>query len=389
MLIVIAVSFFAPNVYANPTSINAAIKLRTEGHLEEAIAAFRLVLTDNRDQPNVWVELATTYAWKQNFEDSLAAFGNALKLDPDHIGARFGRARTLAWKGEFSKALREYRELQGDFPDHLEPLRGIAFIKRYTLKLGEAKQLYREILRRSPADIEAQQGLDSTLAATKNHLVVMMGAASRQGSLSGIGAAHFSRRFDHKTSLVLGYRFGSQFSNTALSQLGINEITSQLSSSILFQRNKLTINTGYEFRHNQQSQTHSAITRLTQRLSSCSLLLGLQPGFNSAGQFLFLADAGIQVPLGRNNWVMARGFVFAGRGQKSSQSLALSAHAKKGSFALDLSGAATRNGSEFLVNGTTTISFATTKRIALLTQYDIQHAAGILQSVQFGIGWRY
>ncbi len=177
------------------TQLNKGIKLLEEGHLEEALASFDIVIELDPNQSRAYhhlgealarqgkleeavtayrkaITLKPDFSWsyhhlgdaleqQQQWEESVAAFRHAIELNPDHFGSYVGLGKSLEKLGELDDAIRAYRRAIELYPDAdwIQYRLGDVLQQRTQVDLEGAIQCYRRVIELNPDDVEAYRKL--------------------------------------------------------------------------------------------------------------------------------------------------------------------------------------------------------------------------------------
>jgi predicted TPR repeat methyltransferase len=185
----------------NPTSqelvtfLNNACHLHENGKPQEALAAYRQLLTVlpdspllhfncglalfelkqfseaeqsyqkasdiNRKDPDIHYNRGLNFRRLKQFKDAIDSFELAFKLGDKTVDILYNLALTYQDLGEYSEAERLYDIILDISPDHLSSLNNYAYLCHKSGITGKAEQLYRRLLKLNPEHHAASHMLNS------------------------------------------------------------------------------------------------------------------------------------------------------------------------------------------------------------------------------------
>lgn len=136
------------------------------GRVDEAAAAYRKALEQDRNAVRANFRIAQTLAWSSNIDSALVLLRAARERVPDDPDLLFTEATYLSWARRFPESLLRFDSLivahpEPDF-DYVRVAR--ARVLSWDGRLREAEEGYREVLARQPEDRDARFGLGQVRA---------------------------------------------------------------------------------------------------------------------------------------------------------------------------------------------------------------------------------
>ncbi|RUQ81569.1 tetratricopeptide repeat protein [Legionella septentrionalis] len=108
---------------------------------------------------NIYLELAITYEWANQFNDALLIYQHILLRLPENRLALLGKARALKALKEFNEARKIYQQLLIKNPRDLDALNGMGWLELAQNQTELAKQFFKKSLSINPANQDANRGL--------------------------------------------------------------------------------------------------------------------------------------------------------------------------------------------------------------------------------------
>lgn len=136
---------------------NLGEALARQGKLEEAVTAYRKVIELKPDFSWSYHHLGDILEQQQQWEESVAAFRQAIQLNPEHFGSYVGLGKSLVELGELDEAIATYRRASELEPetDWIQYKLGEVLQQRAQLDLEGAIASYRRAIELNPDDMEA------------------------------------------------------------------------------------------------------------------------------------------------------------------------------------------------------------------------------------------
>ena len=136
---------------------NLGEALARQGKLEEAVTAYRKVIELKPDFSWSYHHLGDVLEQQQQWEESVAAFRQAIQLNPEHFGSYVGLGKSLVKLGQLDEAITAYRRASGLEPaaDWIQYRLGEVLQQRTQLDLDGAIASYRRAIELNPDDVQA------------------------------------------------------------------------------------------------------------------------------------------------------------------------------------------------------------------------------------------
>ena len=140
------------------------------GRVEEASAAYRKAIEEDRNSVRANYRIAQTLAWRNNIDSALVLLRAARERVPDDPDLLFTEATYLSWAKRYDQAIVRFDTLIAAHPGN--DFAYVRVAKARTLSwagdLAGAERGYRDVLSRDSTDRDARFGLALSLAQDAN-----------------------------------------------------------------------------------------------------------------------------------------------------------------------------------------------------------------------------
>ena len=143
---------------------NLGIGFADEGHLDEAMVAYRTAIDLAPMEPETHYNLAVALARASRDEEAATELVTALRLDPSFAAAHDNLGVLLARRGNFADAERHFREALRLDPSSALSRNNLGNVALEQGRIDDAVRLYEDALRVAPDYLEARLNLVSALA---------------------------------------------------------------------------------------------------------------------------------------------------------------------------------------------------------------------------------
>ena len=176
-------------------------RLRDQGKLEEAVAAFRRAIGIKPDFAEAHSSLGIVLAKQGKVEEAVAAFRRAIGIEPDYAEAHSNLGIMLVSQGKFEEAVAAFRRAIGIKPDFVEAHSNLGTTLARLGKVEEAVAAFRRAIGIKPDFVEAHSSLAFCLNFSDKVTAVELFAAHRD----------WDERFGHPTSTPKAYANKREF----------------------------------------------------------------------------------------------------------------------------------------------------------------------------------
>jgi tetratricopeptide (TPR) repeat protein len=116
----------APGPRADANALRGeADKLRKDGKMVDAAAAYERAIEADRGNVELYVELGRVYTVLKRYDDAVRTLSAALERDPQNAMAVYGLAHAFRKQDHFDKAIASYRKYSAMRPDDPDPYYGL------------------------------------------------------------------------------------------------------------------------------------------------------------------------------------------------------------------------------------------------------------------------
>lgn len=135
--------------------------LAWSNNIDSALVLLRAARVRVPDDPDLRYTEAMYLSWVRRFDEALVRYDSVLALlPPGEAGyVRLARARTLSWAGRLDEAARAYSALLAADASDREARFGLAQVSAWSGRLDEAAARYEALLAEAPGDVRTLVGL--------------------------------------------------------------------------------------------------------------------------------------------------------------------------------------------------------------------------------------
>ena len=128
--------------------------LAWRSNIDSALVLLRAARARVPDDPDLLFTEATYLSWGRRWSDALVRYDSLITAHPtnDFNYVRVARARTLSWAGRFSEAERSYREVLARDPSERDSRFGVGQVRAWSGDLDGAATQYERLLEDDPRD---------------------------------------------------------------------------------------------------------------------------------------------------------------------------------------------------------------------------------------------
>ena len=130
-------------------------------NIDSALVLLRAARVRVPDDPDLLFTEATYLSWGKRWDEALVRFDSLALSHPasDFDYVRVARARTLSWAGRLAEAARGYAQVLGRDSTNRDALFGLAQLSAWSGDLGGAATRYAALLATDPTEVRALVGL--------------------------------------------------------------------------------------------------------------------------------------------------------------------------------------------------------------------------------------